>query len=155
MRLEGPPCRGGGGGRPCSPLSLGPLLTPDLWSPCEPLSAGAKSLALLGPPVPTVASPSSRRREGCRPDACPSVWEGGVAPTFQRLTTWLGFSCHHRVLTASSLSSHQKTWFPMTRTCTSAKRMNTTPISAAMERATAVSPRPPAPHAPHAPACGH
>lgn len=58
-----------------------------------------------------------------------------------------------RVLTRSSLSSHQKTWFPMTRISTNAKRMNITRISAVMEKATAVSTGPrPAPTSPAWPA---
>lgn len=133
-------CAGvGGAGRPRSPLGLGPLLTSDLRGPRQPLSAGAKGLALLSPLRPL----SVPGRGGCRPDAVPSVWEGGAAPTYWGCQPGCGVPATLRVLTASSLSSHRKTWCPTTRTCTNARRTSTIPISAAMEKATAVSVRRP------------
>ena len=139
-------CRGGGAGRPCSPLSLGPPLTSDLGgSLSAPFCRSRGSCS----PVPTAASPRSgrERAEGLmRSPQCERVvWPqhtGGCQPD-------CGCPATIRVLTASSLSSHRKTWFPMTRTCTNARRTNTTPISAVMEKATAVSTGPsPAPPRP-------
>lgn len=68
--------RGGGVGRPCSPLSPGLLWTSDLQGTCHPLSAGAKALAVLGPcphPLGPLPGPSRKRPSTTVPSGM-GVW---------------------------------------------------------------------------------